>query len=151
MENFKLRPEYLLGNRQLDAEHRAVLEYLDELYQGILAGRGEKQLFSLLEKLEVYFKLHFLMEERLLEEKGCPDLKEHLLEDAMFVRHLERVLAELRESTTTRAVDKVLFLKSWFEEHVQHLAVRHRAMLFSPISGRVRDGVAVPTGGHLAR
>jgi len=126
MEDFSLDREYVMGNTLLDEQHKAILGYLKQMYDKVLAGKGSDELFAVMETLDVFFKLHFLDEETMLDEAGSLDLKAHVAENAIFVRHLEAFFAEMREMpSTTHAIDKILFLKGWFLEHLRHLVQEH--------------------------
>jgi hemerythrin-like metal-binding protein len=126
MEDFSLKREYLLGNALLDEQHEAILGYLGAMYENVLAGKASDELFAVIETLDAYFKLHFVHEEAMLEEIGSMDLKEHVVEDAIFIRHLATFFAEMRDKpSTTHAVDKILFLKGWFLEHIGDLVRKH--------------------------
>jgi len=118
MEIFTLSPETTVGNKLLDAQHRLLLSYMSEIYQGLLAGKEESILAGLIERFDSACRLHFVEEERLMREAGREDLEEHARQHEEFVMHLEMFIGKVSELSTTKGVDEILFLKGWFLEHV---------------------------------
>ncbi|TXI75753.1 MAG: bacteriohemerythrin [Flavobacteriales bacterium] len=82
------KDEYSVGNAELDAQHRKLMEICNRA-QACLEHSAKGDLHLILNELAEYAKYHFRTEERLLEECGCPLLdsqqKEHLAYEGQLV------------------------------------------------------------------
>jgi len=84
---------YLLGVRVIDAEHRQLIGFLNEL---ITAGPGA-DLPRLVEGLADYVRVHFTVEEELMVAHGFPGYAAHKAQHEEFaarVRSLRETIAE---------------------------------------------------------
>ncbi|MBJ6724488.1 bacteriohemerythrin [Geomesophilobacter sediminis] len=124
MEDFSMNAEYRTGHELIDAQHLKVLVGLSQLYGELLRGKTKEELYGTVENLEALLKLHFFTEEAMLETLGCSGMDEMVAHDAVFLRHLQQVFSDYGENSTTETVDGLLFLKSWFVEHVRHVHKR---------------------------
>lgn len=77
MERFSLSDEYLVGNKLLDAQHQVILSSMAKVYTYLLAEKKDKDTFELIDRLDMYCKLHFLEEEKVMEEMGYLEIEAH--------------------------------------------------------------------------
>src|SRR6185369_13776575 len=118
MENFLLDDVYVVGNDLLDAQHRVILSYMANVYTHLLAENRDKDLFGLIERLDIYCKLHLLDEEKVMEEMYFPEVEAHKAQHALFIMHLEGFIGRYEEQNSVKNIDELLFLKGWFLEHI---------------------------------
>ncbi len=121
MEKFALSDAHLVGDDLLDAQHRVILGYMAKIYDHLLAGKKEKDMFGLVERLDTYCRLHFLDEEKVMEDMEFPEIVAHKAQHALFITHLENFAGRFEEQTSTKNIDELLFLKNWFVEHIADL------------------------------
>ncbi len=119
MENFMLDDTFLVGDYLLDAQHKAILGYMAKVYAGLLAGKKENEVFELVDELDAYCKLHFLDEEKMMDEISFPQLSGHKAQHVLFLTHLENFMGKFDKQNITKNVDEFLFLKRWFLEHIE--------------------------------
>ncbi|HTP65839.1 MAG TPA: hemerythrin family protein [Geobacteraceae bacterium] len=119
MENFMLDDTYLIGDYLLDAQHKAILSYMAKVYASLLAGKKENEVFEHVDELDAYCKLHFLDEEKMMDEMSFPELSDHKAQHVLFLTHLESFMGKFDQQNITRNVDEFLFLKRWFLEHIE--------------------------------
>jgi len=119
MENFSLNGVYEVGNELLDAQHKVILNYMAKVYTYLLADKKGDDLFGLTSRLDTYCKLHFLDEEKIMEEMELPEIQEHKAQHALFVTHLENFMGRYEESDSVKNIDELVFLKGWFMEHIE--------------------------------
>ena len=119
MENFSLSGVYVVGNELLDAQHKVILNYMAKVYTYLLADNKGDDLFGLINRLDTYCKLHFLDEEKFMEEMELPEIDEHKAQHALFVMHLENFMGRYEESDIVKNIDELVFLKAWFMEHIE--------------------------------
>jgi hemerythrin-like metal-binding protein len=119
MENFSLDNVYVVGNDLLDAQHRVILSYMTKVYAYLLAEKKDKDLFELVERLEISCRLHFLDEEKLLEEMDYQEIEAHKAQHALFITHLGGFIGRYEELSSVKNIDELIFLKGWFLEHIE--------------------------------
>jgi hemerythrin len=110
---------YVVGNELLDAKHKVILNYMAKVYTYLLAGKKDDDLFGLIDRLDTYCKLHFLDEEKFMDEMELPEIEEHKAQHALFVTHLENFMGRYEESGSVKNIDELVFLKGWFMEHIE--------------------------------
>jgi hemerythrin len=108
-----------VGDDVLDAQHAVILGYMARVHNHLLAGKGERELFELVDRLDTYCKLHFLDEEKLIGEMDFPEFATHKAQHALFVTHLENFAGRYEEQNSTKNIDDLMFLKNWFLEHIE--------------------------------
>ena len=113
-----------VGIKEIDDQHKVLVEILDELYYAMLKARGPEVIETTLEKVIQYTKTHFATEERLFKKYSYPEEKAHKAEhDAM----LKKVNAFHRDFKNGKliGVDLMQFLNKWFVEHLQTTDYRY--------------------------
>jgi len=125
MENFSLSGVYVVGNELLDAQHKVVLNYMAKLYTYLLTDSRGDDPYGLMDRLDTYCKLHFLDEEKFMEEMDLPEIEEHKAQHALFVTHLENFMGRYEESDSVKNIDALVFLKGWFMEHIEAFDKRY--------------------------
>jgi hemerythrin len=119
VENFSLTGLYVVGDELLDAQHKVILNYMAKVYAYLLAANKGDELFGLINRLDTYCRLHFLDEEKLMEEIKLPEIEAHKAQHALFVTHLENFMGRYEEADSVKNIDELVFLKGWFMEHIQ--------------------------------
>lgn len=122
MENFALSNMYLVGNDLLDAQHRVILGSMVKVYAYLLEGKRDRDVFDAVDRLDTFCKLHFLDEEKVMEEMGFPEIADHKAQHALFVMHMENFMGSFEGQESAKNVDELVFLKAWFLEHIEVFA-----------------------------
>jgi len=107
---------YSVDNPLLDAEHKQIIENINELYVAMNGPMDSVAKKRVLERLVQYTQTHFDHEEKIMQEVDYPDLAAHkALHDDM-----RRQTIELRTHLTlVTARDVLVFLKDWWLDHIQ--------------------------------
>ena len=108
-----------IGVKAIDADHKKMVEMINELYDAILAGRGRKKVGSLLDRLVEYTKYHFAREEELLARTGYLDAAEHKRQHDEMAEWMKTAWRRYRSSTATApSLEVMSYLKDWLFDHV---------------------------------
>lgn len=110
--------ELSVGSSNIDAQHKVLVKYINDLDDAIQSNQGEPALKKIINGLVDYTILHFDFEEHQLEKSNYPDLAAHKAEHADLK---ETVLGfkEQFELGNFKMGNKVLdFLKSWLVDHI---------------------------------
>ena len=121
METFLLSDIKLVGNELLDAQHKIILSHLDKIYTYLLADNKGRDLFELLDCLDINCKLHFLDEEKVMEAMDFPETEEHKVQHSLFVARLGLFIHGHVEMNYEMNIDELLILKGWSLDHFETL------------------------------
>lgn len=104
------KPEYELGNRSIDRQHRALAALLNEWHDAVLQGATPARVEAVSAAFTRYTESHFRNEELMLDEAGYPALDAHRREHAAFLRQLGSRGAE--------PFELLRWARIWFLEHI---------------------------------
>lgn len=111
--------KYSVGVREIDNQHKILVDMLNELYEAMQSGKGNEILTGIILKLINYTKTHFATEERYFEKFSYPDTLSHKKEHEKFT---EKVLAfknDFNAGRVSLSVSITSFLKDWLVSHIQ--------------------------------
>ena len=107
---------YSVGDPSIDAQHKQILDIINELYEAMQKGKDRAVLKPISDRLLQYTLAHFTHEEQALKEHEYPDLAQHVaLHDK--IRQRTRDLRENAHLVTGH--DMLRFLKEWWVGHIQ--------------------------------
>jgi len=107
---------YSVNDPSLDAEHRQIIEGINEMYNALESPAPDVATKRVLDRLVRYTHTHFDHEEKVLKEVGYWDFEAHkALHDAMR----QRTIGLRTHLTLVTARDLLVFLKDWWMDHIQ--------------------------------
>jgi hemerythrin-like metal-binding protein len=109
----------LVDDELLDAQRKVIQSYMAKIRAIFLLEKKEKDLRVLMDRLEIFCKLHLWDEERVMEKMSFPEIEEHRAEHALFIMHLGNFEGRYEELNCTKKIDELNFLKAWFLEHIE--------------------------------
>lgn len=105
------------GIDEVDAQHRQLVEIINELEAGI--GRASiKDLQGILSRLKEYAQHHFRTEEGIMEAKTYPGLKDHKAEHRTFVDQLLLFDLDIILASEGLAWEMFHYLRGWLTNHI---------------------------------
>lgn len=118
MALFEWSEDYSVKIPSIDAQHKHLVELLNELHVGMLNGTSSERLGPLLDRLVEYTAYHFSHEEGLFTETGYPLGDAHA---AVHDRLIDQVLDFKRRydaGESTLGMHLMVFLKDWLIAHI---------------------------------
>lgn len=108
---------FAVGIEEIDEEHQQLFECLDAIMLSLNTPASKAQAAEALERLDLYTRTHFRVEECLMRLFDYPDIDAHKREHAAFIDKL----AELRSRIVDEDVSKAIaaFLTNWLVEHIK--------------------------------
>ena len=109
---------YSVNDPSLDAQHRQIIESINELYDAWESPEAAAATKRVLERLVQYTHTHFDHEEKVMREVGYPESEfeaHKALHDAMR----QRTIGLRTNLTLVTARDVLVFLKDWWLNHIQ--------------------------------
>ncbi len=113
-----------VGVKNFDDDHKRMIRMINELHGAIEdvddAGRiAEDEVEIALHRLENYIQYHCLEEERLMEQTGYPELRDHRKEHQGFNAKIAEMALRFRGSQDpNHATELMQFMYDWLTEHI---------------------------------
>jgi hemerythrin len=110
--------DYSIGVPEIDAQHRRLVEMLNELHESMLRGDGHEVVHEILSGLVQYTRAHFAAEERLMQSVNYPDYTAHKGEHERLTLKVVEYQAKQGPGEVTRSLDVLWLLWDWVQEHI---------------------------------
>lgn len=110
------QPEYSVGIETIDRQHQEILGYINQLTTALDSGDRWHVSHYLLIQITDFIKVHFAVEEALLEITRYPELEPHRASHREIVAHILSLQAKAVKEDIS--VELVQFLRDWFIGHV---------------------------------
>jgi methyl-accepting chemotaxis protein/hemerythrin len=110
------KAEFSVGDPSLDAQHRQIIELIDELHVATQRGVAYQAIRPFLDQLVQYTVNHFQAEEKLLAARQYPDLIPH---QTLHEKMRQRTIALRDNAGLVTGRDLLVFLKEWWCNHIQ--------------------------------
>ena len=109
---------FSVGVREIDAQHRVLIELLNRLAEAASRG-GEAGLEAeALARLSEYIEQHFAMEERLMREHGYAEAPAHLEAHRRLTEQVQQMASQHQKGQGPSLEDLALFLRQWLVTHI---------------------------------
>jgi hemerythrin-like metal-binding protein len=109
-----------VGVVSLDDDHKILIDLLNDLHDGILAGHGAVPLGFLLGGLVNYTQFHFAREEDFFAQFGYPSAAAHLAEHEQLLRRLMEIQEDLKANPHAGLpLERAGMLKDWIMGHIE--------------------------------
>ncbi len=118
MTHIQWKDRYNIGYKYIDAQHRVLLDLLNELIDLIDAGGSPAGVSSIFQRLCSYALTHFTNEERYLRAVGYPGLAQQETEHATFVNQLLAFDQSYDPSDPRLLEETRSFLQHWYLDHI---------------------------------
>ena len=111
-------PAWISGHPQIDADHKNLVQYVNELNQAMLHGTGPEAIAGILDKLVQYTTDHFAREEAVWASGGLKSLAEHKKSHADLAGRVRGFQQEFLAGKATLTAEVMSFLRDWLVNHV---------------------------------
>lgn len=109
-----------VGIARFDAEHRRLVDMVNDLFDAVQGGRGREALGDILDDLITYTETHFSNEEAALRECTFPDVEAHVEEHRLLTEQVREIRRKyLSGPSATLSMEVMNFLKNWLIKHIQ--------------------------------
>jgi hemerythrin len=118
MPFMKWNPDLEIGIREVDEQHKMLVNMINELHDSILDGSDQEKMNDTLTGLLFYAETHFESEENLFDKYGYPEANKHIKEHNDFIMKITDNFEKLKKGNLVLSVDIAKFLKDWLSNHV---------------------------------
>jgi hemerythrin len=123
--------KYSTGNSAMDAQHKKLFAYIQDLHDAMQVGKGKETLGSILDGLVEYTRVHFKAEEELLGKLDYAGLGEQLSEHERLTAVVVDLSEKFKQGQAALSVTTSNFLKDWLANHIQGTDFKYRDFLKS--------------------
>ena len=102
----------------IDAQHRQRVDYLNQRYDAMQAGKGKDALEKIFRGLGAYMQSHFATEESLMKLYRFPDYEGHKAIHAKMAAHVDKLEKDFVAGKIHRPLQIVNFRKDWLAKHI---------------------------------
>lgn len=113
--------KYSVGVREIDGQHKVLVDMLNQLYDAMQSEKSSDILGGIILKLVNYTKTHFATEERYFERFGYPDTLSHKKEHEKFTQKVLAFKSDFDSGRVSLSVSITSFLKDWLASHIQSI------------------------------
>jgi hemerythrin-like metal-binding protein len=108
------------GVPSVDAQHRELIDRINDLHAACLAGKAREELMEHLNFLGKYATSHFSHEEQIMQEHRCPSAAKNKEAHAKFLKDYERVVEMVKTNgaSTKMAIQLKQMLGDWLSSHI---------------------------------
>jgi len=137
-------PAWLTGQPVVDADHKMLVQYVNQLNQAMLEGKGQEVAADTLRKLVQYTRDHFAREEAIWQEGGLQSIVEHRQAHAELMAKVEQFQRDFVAGKAALSSELMAFLRNWLVGHV----FKSDKAGVAEIAARARSGAAPRTSGQ---
>jgi len=110
---------FSIHNNEIDLQHRELVDLLNSLYEAMKTGTLNATRGSMLNQVIDHARRHFSSEEKLMAEKGFPDLPAHKDAHRALIDQIVNLRSRHRNGGLILSNEVLQFLKEWLMGHMQ--------------------------------
>ena len=118
MSLFQWKEDYLVGQPEIDTQHKKLFQLADQLHAAMTAGKGKDVLLKTLGDLIDYTKRHFAAEEKLMQKANYPEYPAHKVFHDKLTAQVVQFQTEFAAGKSSVTIQLLQFLKDWLQHHI---------------------------------
>ena len=111
-------PMLFVGVKEIDEQHKKLVELVNQLNDAMHAGQGKQALTPVLNELVRYTQYHFGTEERLMAAHKYEASVAHKAEHHKFVTDVSAFKAKFDSGNAMISTQIMNFLRDWLSKHI---------------------------------
>ncbi len=112
------QPNYTVNVSEIDKQHQKLVEMINNLHEGMKAGKGKEVLGNILDNLVKYTQFHFKYEETLFDKHIYPETLTHKRQHSDLVKQVMDYKNSFEKGESVLTMEIMNFLKIWLTEHI---------------------------------
>lgn len=118
MEIFTWDKKYLVNIKEIDVQHKNLVDLINKLNEAMYEGQGCEMLETVLKELVEYTKTHFANEEGLMNTYGYPEYLEHKKKHKELTAQVIDLQKQFEGGRIMITLQVMNFLKDWLSNHI---------------------------------
>lgn len=119
MAYFEWADDMVIDGGPIDADHRLLVDLVNELHTATREGQGRAVVASILHRVITSTQDHLRNEEHLMAQMGFPDLDNHKIGHNHFMDQLWDLEKKLQAGSITVAAQLSAVLRDWLSLHIR--------------------------------
>ena len=121
--------KYSVKIKEIDDQHKKLIDMINELHEAMLAKKGKEALLGILDKLANYCATHFSVEERLMQEHDYPEFADHQAKHRAMTGKVKALIADVNNGKASVTIDVMNFLRNWLDKHIMGTDMKYSPFL----------------------
>jgi hemerythrin len=118
MKTIEWQPEYSVGVKELDDQHRCLLDTVNTMLIEQTDKYEAAKFSPVISSLIHYAYTHFATEERYLLQVNYPNLDQHIIEHINFIMKTLSLALRVENEEDEMRIELLRYLKEWYCSHV---------------------------------
>jgi hemerythrin-like metal-binding protein len=102
----------------IDAQHKNLVNIVNELHQAMTTGKAKQELGKILSVLIKYTQVHFKTEETFMESHRYPDYAYHKSQHEQLAKTVLDFQSKFQKNEVGLTIEVMDFLKDWLGKHI---------------------------------
>ena len=119
MAYFAWADDMVIDGGPIDADHRLLVELVNELHTATSEGQGRAVVETILHRVITSTQEHLRNEEQIMAQMGFPDLENHKIGHQHFMDQLWGLEKKLQAGSITVAAQLSTVLRDWLSLHIR--------------------------------
>lgn len=111
-------PKLLVGVKQIDEQHKKLVDIVNKLNDAMVAGHGRELIGPTLAELVRYTQYHFGVEERLMAAHHYEHTAEHKAQHEKLLRDVGEFKTRFDSGNSMLSIELLRFLRDWLSGHI---------------------------------
>lgn len=111
------RKEFELGVPDVDAEHKELVDLINETYAELQSGRSKNTILDFLGEIFAKISAHFALEESIMRKHGYDQYVEHKTDHEHLLDDIRDIMDDYEDGVVPSEEDLAQRLSAWFSDH----------------------------------
>lgn len=112
------KDEYSVNIKEIDTQHKKLIEMINQLHDAMKEQRGKEALKPVLQQLITYCGTHFAVEEKLMLAHAYPEFNEHRDKHLKMTQKVRALQEDVNSGKASITIEVMNFLKDWLDKHI---------------------------------
>ncbi len=118
MALFAWNDKYCVNIREIDDQHKKLVDMVGQLNDAMRQGKGKEVLGRILMDLIQYTRTHFATEGRIMKANGYPEYEIHKAKHDKMTQRVTDIYREYQYGKVTITFEVMHFLENWVDKHI---------------------------------
>jgi len=109
---------YSVGIPEIDEQHKMLFNLVNTIHAAIYEHKGTQACVGVLEELADYTRVHFALEEKLMQQGHFPGFEAHRVLHHNLVKEVIALLEEIHAGHAKISFQLLHFLRNWLKNHI---------------------------------
>lgn len=137
--------DYIVGNAQIDDQHRYLFQLINAFYDAYMENQSRREVMRLLNQLIEYSESHFQDEEAIMRQAGYSEVDTHHHAHEGLYDQIFALNTKFDDRALNPTHDTISFLRTWLTDHIMKEDMAFAAFSKSKEGGSA-DGAKSKTG-----